>query len=62
MSHDWASAVGSDMLSKIPASTLWKTNLPRLNVPLQRSGVDGVITPSERPASATIGLKVEPVG
>ena len=62
MSHDSASAVGSDMLEYTPASTLLKVKPPIVNEPLQSCGVVGVMIPSESAASATIGLNVEPVG
>ncbi len=62
MSHDSASAVDSGMLEYTPASTLWKVVVPSVNEPLQSSGVEGVMIPLLSPASATIGLNVEPVG
>jgi hypothetical protein len=46
----------------MPASTLWNVVPPIVNAPLQSCGVDGVMIPSESAASATMGLKVDPVG
>ena len=62
MSHDSASAVRRDMVEYTPASTFLKIVPPRSNDPLHRSGVEDVMIPVLSPASATIGLNVEPVG
>ena len=46
----------------IAGSTLWKTMFPTVKEPVQGKVVPGVISPVASAASATIGLKVEPVG
>jgi hypothetical protein len=62
VSHDSASAVGSVIVEYTPASTFLKIVPPRSNEPLQSNGVKGEMIPLLSPASAVIGLNVEPVG
>jgi hypothetical protein len=61
VSQEIESACGSVRLALTPASTLWKTWLPSVKVLVQGIVEYGLIRRDARPASATIGLKVEPV-